>query len=109
MTLTEETRMCAETEEQRVMIPGVESWMQWRAVCHSHPSQPGDFVAPWMAKELHDDWIDARLDALEHDLAEHPSKPAPKPSFDDLVRGGGEESVEELSLLPHRRHAGHVA
>jgi hypothetical protein len=96
--------LVAEIEEQRVMIPNVKSWMQWRAVCYSHPSHPDDHVAPWMATDLHDDWIDAKFDALQHDIEEHPM-PKPVVSFDSLIHGTLSVSEPLLHNARRTRHS----
>lgn len=99
--------MTAEIEQQRVAIMGERSWLEWRAVCHSHPRE-ADLgpIAPWQAKETHEHWIDAKLDALEHDLTEHPKPRAPEPTFAELIAPHAEPDTEPL--LPNTRLGHHV-
>lgn len=99
--------MGAEVEEQRVMIPHKGSWLEWRAVCYSHVRAPGDeYLPPWMAKETHENWIDAQLDAIEHNMERH-RPPQGGPTFDEILQG---VTPEEEPLLPRPRlrhyHAG---
>lgn len=96
--------MGAEVEIQRVAIMGKSSWEEFRAVCHDHEKGPDDdFLAPWMSKETHPHWIDARLDAVEHDAECHPR---PKlPSWDEIMKGMTPEVEPLLSAPPRPLHA----
>ena len=102
--------MVAEVELQRVarMTGGRDSgsWMEHRAVCYDHVRQPGDeFIAPWMAKETHENWIDAQLDAIEHNMERH-RPPQGGPTFDEILQG---VTPEVESLLPGNRLRPHHA
>lgn len=101
------TAMGAEVEEQRVMMPGRGSWMEWRAVCYDHVRKPeDDFLAPWMAHDTHANWIDAQLDAIEHNIEEHHDR-MPQKTWDEIIRGDGLPEVEPL--LPNGRLRPHHA
>lgn len=43
---------------------------RWRAVCRVHGPAPRHWS--WLADETHDAWIFAKIDAVAHNLAEHP-------------------------------------
>ncbi len=59
--------MPAFAERQRVAIMLQKSWLVWRAVCDDHGI---DVLVPnWMSNEVHDHWIFAQLDAVEHNIA----------------------------------------
>lgn len=64
----------ARVEQQRVMIPHVAAPLMWRAVCDHHDGADWP-VAAWQSGETHDDWIQAAIDAREHDALEHGRPP----------------------------------
>lgn len=99
--------MGAEVEEQRVMSPHKGSWLEWRAVCYSHVRAPGDeYLPPWMGDETHTNWIDAQLDAIEHNMVSH-SNLSESRTFDQILHG--DDPPEEEPLLPRNRLRPHHA
>jgi hypothetical protein len=54
------------------MMPHQGSWEEFRAVCWDHPQEKDEVIAPWMAHDTQKLWINAKLDAVAHDLEEHP-------------------------------------
>lgn len=84
--------MTAQAVKQRVAEMGVRSWEVWRAVCSHHPEH--DYhIPPWQADDFHDTWIDAQLEALQHNLQEHPAPCLSELSWDELM-----QSAHELAL-----------
>lgn len=96
----------ARVEQQRVMIPNVISWMQWRAVCDEHRSESDDRVAAWMAPKLHNAHILAVLDAVAHDMEMHANERMEQ-TWDEIL--APRDEPDDPPLLPHAltraRHA----
>lgn len=58
--------MVAEIEKQTQTIPGVRVEDVFRAVCYSH------YESPWLSGAWHENWIDAKIDCVEHNMEAHP-------------------------------------
>jgi hypothetical protein len=96
----------AEIELQRVANmanpsrTGDNSWLEFRAVCRDHGYDESGVIPNWMAHNTRERWIDAAMDALEHDLLVHPRRVRRDPGWEELI--SGPDTVED-SLIPRRR------